>query len=105
MKENELIAGNWYKIKTTDKSSYPGDEYVFKCKEDKKGMSSHHIVHRFSPKGEGDLTQSNGCFRGNDYVLCDQVEVLWSEDCVKQKRYIPFNRNDYQTEPQFDLIF
>lgn len=105
MKENELIAGNWYKIKTTNKASYPGQEYFFKCKEDKIGNSLVHINQIHGIGISGDLRQSNGSFTGSDYILCDQVEVLWCEDCVRQNKCIPFDKNDYQTEPQFDLIF
>jgi hypothetical protein len=67
-------------------------------------MSSLHLNKRYLPNREGDLTQKNNSFQGNDYELCSQSEVLWAERCIKEDKYIPFIEEDYPQELNI-LIF
>lgn len=104
MKEEEIIAGNYYKIKCNllNKSIM----YYFKAAVNKSANSPHNVImsKNRAPYIGGSLAQGNSSFKGNDYFLLNESEVLWFERCIKEKRYINYDEKEYQITQEL-LIF
>lgn len=102
MKEKEIIAGNYYKIKCNGLSMM----YYFKAAKSKSANSPDNVImcKEYSPYIGGSLSQNNSSFKGNDYFLLDQSEILWFERCIKEKRWIDYDEKEYQITQELSLL-